>query len=159
VTLRSWAATAALGIVLMSGCTNGDGEEDGAASPTTAGRQGAATTTTPRITGGPFCEFALTFNDRFGRVGADAANPQRVRATFEEATRAAEEAEQIAPPEIRSDVATLAGTFRDLLAILREANFDFSRVPPASLERLSSPEVQASNQRLDNYVRQNCRAG
>ena len=154
--LRRWTAGAVLGLLVLAGCSDDKGGGD-AASPTTA--RPTATTTAQRISGGPFCEFALTFTDRFGRITPDAASPQRLRTTFEEAIKAIDDAEATAPAEIKADVRALSATFHDLYTILQQAGFDFTKVTPASFQRLQSPENQAASQRLDNYISQNCRAG
>ncbi len=158
MTLLCRLLAAALLAVLLAGCTGGDNDNEDQASPPSGDDQ-PVTTAARQITGGPFCEFALTFNDRFGRVGATATDAQALRRTFEDATSAIEQAESTAPPEIRADVRVLATAFRDLLTVLRQANFDPIAVPPASFQRLDNPEIQASGQRLDNYVRENCRSG
>ena len=153
---RRAAAAALAAAVLLTGCNGGN---DDSSSPTTARSQPAPTSSSARITGGPFCERVLTFNNRFGRLGPDLANPEQLRISFEEAATSIEEAEGIAPPEIKSDVTLLATTFRELVTVLGEANYDFTRVPPDQLQRLQDPGLQAAGQRLDSYIRQNCRAG
>ena len=148
------AAAAVAAAVLLTGCNN-DGEES--SSPTTGGSQPASTSSSARITGGPFCERILTFNDRSSRVDPSMVEPQQLRQAFEEAAQAIEDAEQAAPPEIKADVAVLAGQFHDLVIILDQAGFDFTRFPPASFQRLQTPEVQSASQRVNAYVGQNCR--
>ena len=155
MTLRRWAAAALLGAILLTGCSS-DKKKDESASPATTAAA-AAPSTTRRIIGGPFCEFALTFNGRYAQISPSLADPQQLRAAFEQAAKAIDDAEQIAPAEVRPDVRVLATQFRDLVVILQQANYDFSKVPQASIQRLQSPEVQAAGQRLDAYVKQNCR--
>ena len=141
--------------LILSGCTGGD-DEDESSSPTTSAAQ--VTTAAPRrVAGGPFCEFLVTFNDRFGRVGADATSPEQLKATFEQAAQAIQDAEPLAPPEIRSDVGLLATTFRDFVGVLQQVDYDFTKVPPAAIQNVSRPEVDAAGERVDSYIRQNCR--
>ena len=152
--LRRAAAAAVAGAILLGGCND---DKDTSSSPTTAASQAAAGSSGRQISGGPFCERVLTFTDRSSRIDPSVAEPQQLRRALEEATRAIEEAEQTAPAEIKTDVAVLASQFRDLVLILDQAGFDFTKIPPASLGRLQSPEIQSATQRVNTYVGQNCR--
>lgn len=156
MTPRRWAAAALLGAILLTGCSSDKNKDESASPATTAGE---APATTRRVAGGPFCQFLATFDDRFSRLAPDATNPQQLRTSFQEAVKAIEGAEPLAPPEIQPDVRLLATTFRDFVGTLEQVNYDFTKVPPSSLDRLSRPDVQAAGDHLDSYVRQNCRAG
>lgn len=156
---RRAVAVAGMGLVLLSGCSDSKDSDEQSAPTTAVVRTTATTTTVPRqISGGPFCEFALTFNDRFARVGTDASNPARLRATFEEGVKAIEDAQQIAPAEIKEDVSVLATTMRDLATMLNRANYDASRLSPTAIHQLASPELKAAGERLEAYTKENCRS-
>ena len=151
-----WRVTVAAAILLLLPACSSK-EKDEGATPTTAVEP--STTAPSRIIGGPFCEHALGFNEQNARVGPELPNPQQLRTTFEQAAKTIEDAERVAPAEVKADVEVLASTFRQFVTALEQVNFDFTKLPPAQIATLQSSEVTAAGERLDAYVRQNCRRG
>ena len=142
---------AAVVAVALAACTGGNGNDGGRATATTA-----PATTAPSGPGDTFCDFLGSFNDRFGRIDLGLTEPARFRAAMEEAATSIRDAQASAPDAIRADVATLNTYFQRFLSALQQANFDFTRLPPGSLQQLQAPEFAAASARLDAYARDNC---
>ncbi|MFP5319070.1 MAG: hypothetical protein ACLGI2_12355 [Acidimicrobiia bacterium] len=151
--MRRPLLAAVLAGVLLTACSGGDDGDDSAAPSTT---EVPAPTTSPR-TGDPFCDFVSDFSDRFGRVDLGLTDPARFRTVMTDAGNAIRDAQGTAPEAIRADVGTLNTYFQRFLNVLQQANFDLTKVPPASIEQLQAPEFTAAGNRLDAYARENCR--
>jgi hypothetical protein len=102
-----------------------------------------------------FCSLARTYNERFTSVGAN-ATPAQLRTVAREGQTAISQAVNNAPSEIKRDVEVIANTFGGVLTELEKVNFETSRLPPAALQSLQSPEFQQSTTRFHAYVRTVC---
>ena len=150
----------ALAVLALAGCSGGG--DDKAAPTTTSPAAGPSTTLRPvdtSFTGqgsGQFCNLARTYNDRFTSVAPN-ATPAQLRTVAREGQTAIRQAQEVAPAEISGDVQTIATTFSELLADLERANFDTTKLTPATFTRLQAPEFQRSSQRFQAYLRDVCK--
>jgi hypothetical protein len=117
------------------------------------------TTTTTTLPGGEFCEIARSYYDKVLSLGASLGDPQRLRDLLRETGPVIDRVEATAPPEIASDVRLAAATSRQLLAELEAVDFDYSRLPPGTVQRIQTPESQAAAIRLQTYTRDVCGVG
>jgi hypothetical protein len=62
----------------------------------------------------------------------------------------------IAPSEIKKDVAILVGASDTMYAALAKAGYDYSKLTTADMAGLSSPQVTAAEQHLTAYVKGTC---
>jgi hypothetical protein len=151
-------AVALLGLV---GCSDGS---DKASSTTTAAPLATGPTTTLRavdtsFTGqgsANFCNLAKTYNEQSKNV-ASAATPTQLRTVVRDGRTAITQAVAAAPAEIKGDMEVLAAAFIDLSDAFDKANYDASKVNPASLSKLQAPEFQVSTQRFQAYLRNICK--
>jgi len=148
---RSALAAVSLALtVALSGCSNGDNSE-GASTPTTGGRAGRAST------GDPFCDFYRDYSQRFGRIDPrGAAEPNALRALFQEAATALGEAHATAPEAVKADVKVLNDAFAQFTAVFEQAGFDITKVQLPAIERINTPQFTDANRRIDTYMRQHC---
>ena len=159
---RVLAATG-IALIVLTGCSGGD--DDKAASPTSApsGAANSGPTTTVRpvdtsFTGqnsAQFCALARTYNERFTSVGAN-STPAQLRTLAREGQTAIGQAVTAAPAEIKKDVEVIANTFNAFLAELEKVNFEAARLTPDALQALSRPEFQQSTLRFQSYSRTVC---
>ena len=136
----------------LTGCGGGD-DDDVAPAPATA-----APTTTILVgndqAGTPFCGLARTYTEKFSTLLAVANDPAKLRAATTDAESAIRQAQTQAPAEIRSDVAVVANTAKEVLAALQKNNFDLSKTPEVS--KLQEPGFQASLASMNRYARAHC---
>jgi hypothetical protein len=107
-----------------------------------------------------FCEFTRTYYDRFATLFAglgSRSDPVALGRVVEQLTGSIRDAVGVAPGEIKADVQMLAAAASGFVAALRQANFDFAKVPPSAGARLQEPDVKAARDRVDAYVRTVCR--
>jgi hypothetical protein len=152
--MRRLAVSLGLVAVLgVTGCGGGGDDDDAAPAPTTA-----ATPTTALVgndqAGTPFCGLARTYTEKFSTLLAVASDPVKLRAATTDAESAIRQAQSQAPAEIRSDVAEVATTAKDVLAGLQKNNFDLSKT--AEVSKLQEPAFQTSLASLNRYARAHC---
>jgi hypothetical protein len=152
--MRRLAVSLGLVAVLgVTGCGGGGDDDDAAPAPTTA-----ATPTTALVgndqAGTPFCGLARTYTEKFSTLLAVASDPVKLRAATTDAESAIRQAQSQAPAEIRSDVAKVATTAKDVLAGLQKNNFDLSKT--AEVSKLQEPAFQTSLASLNRYARAHC---
>jgi hypothetical protein len=153
------------GALLLVGC--GGGSEDAATTtPTTTTAGGGATTTAPAgtaptttagATGTRPAEFCASNIDDF--EGFNPADQNSLRQLFVEAERNLDRAAAAAPAEIRPDVQVMVDAYRPFVRALIAADFDFSRVDQSAFAPLTSPQVQASAERVGAYYERVCGTG
>ena len=123
----------------------------------------AATTTLPPTTavavgsdqaGTPFCQLARTYTEKYGTLLLAAGDPAKLKAATTDAESAIRQAQSQAPAEIKSDVAVVATTAKEVLAALQKNNFDLSKTPEVS--KLQEPGFQASLANMNRYARAHC---
>ena len=160
--MRSTLAACAVAVLVLAGCSGGDDDD---AAPTTSAPAvtagGPTTTVRPVNTSfsgansAQFCSLARTYNERFTSVGSN-PTPAQLRTVAREGQTAITQAVGAAPAEIKPDVEVLARTFGGLLTELEGVNFEVTRLPPASLTALSSPEFTTATTRFQAYTRSVC---
>ena len=161
--IRSTLVACGLALLVLTGCSSGDDDEDAAPAASTAP---AGPTTTLRavdttFTGqgsGEFCTLARTYTERFANVGnPGSSSPAQLRTLANEGRTAITQAANVAPPEIKADLQLIATTFTNLLAELEKANFDATKVAPTAFAPLQTPEFGRASQRFQAYSRDVCK--
>ncbi len=157
--IRTALAVCAFAVLALASCSGGGDDKAAQTTPPTG-----PTTTVPvptSFTGQDstqFCTLARTYNERFTSVGAN-PTPAQLRTATREGQTAISQALNSAPAEIKGDVQLLATAFNGLLAELEKVNFEATRLPPAALGQLSTPEFQTSTTRFQAYTRTVCGVG
>lgn len=144
-------------VLALSGCSGGS---KGRSSGTTAPASGASSTVATVFTGEgstQFCTLLRGFNQNTERITPSLNDPDALRQALAEVQMGIAQASSQAPPEIRADLSLLSGLYSQLVAALAGANFDFTKLPPDTLSRLSAPEVQAAATRLQAYAANVCK--
>ena len=160
---RSTLVACGLALLVLTGCSSGDDDKDAApaASTVPAGPTTTAQPADPKFTGqgsAEFCSLARTYTERFANVGNSASSsPAQLRAIANEGRAAITQAANTAPPEIKADVQLISTTFTALLAELDKVNFDFSKLTPAAVAPLQTPEFGRASQRFQAYTRDVCK--
>ncbi len=142
----------ALVVALAAGCGGGD-DDDAAPAPTTTAPPTTAAVGNDQA-GTPFCGLARTYSEKFSTLLTVANDPAKLRAATTDAESAIRQAQSQAPAEIKSDVAEVAKTAKDVLAALQKNNFDLSRTGEVS--KLQEPGFQASLANMNRYARAHC---
>ncbi|MFN2607408.1 MAG: hypothetical protein ABR511_05860 [Acidimicrobiales bacterium] len=163
IEIRRVLATVALAsasVVAMAACGGGStSSASGSAAtsaPVAAGPSGTAggPSPTPAFTGGGsarFCSLTRTYSDNLAGLLPKLSDPSQLKPWFETLAGAIKSAADVAPPEIKADVALLSSTFGDLLTALERVNYDFGRLPSDVADRLQSADVQAASSRVSAY--------
>jgi hypothetical protein len=151
--LPALAAAAVLALGLGACGKSGEKSEATTTMPTTT------TTTLAAGPGGQFCDLVRSYNSRIQELASSLADPESLRKVLQDAEPVIEQAETLAPPEVAGDVKLLAASSRQLLAALQAVNFDVTKLAPAEIEKVQTPEVRAAQGRLQAYTRDVCRVG
>jgi hypothetical protein len=105
--------------------------------------------------GGSFCKlYAASVNS--ATRDAAAAAPEDTKARIEVARSDAHEALNIAPAEIKKDVALLIDVSDKMYSALAKAGYDYSKLTPADMTAFSTPEVTAAEEHLTAYIKGTC---
>ncbi len=174
-----WMLAMVAAVALFAAACGGDSDGDDAAPETTAvatdegGDAGEDTTATTaaapdgtsapkediEVSGDPnseWCQLASTVQTQLDGVEADPFSFFS-EAGLTQLTSALDQAVQVAPPEIRSDVAASRDAFAELGALFAEYDFDILSVPPAELEAaVDQDAVSAAGDRIQAYNEQVC---
>ena len=163
--MRRTLAACGLALLVLAGCSGGDDDTATPAPSTTVAAAGGPTTSLRTVdtnfTGqgsAEFCNLARTYTERSSQLGPN-ATPAQLRTVAREGQTAINQALNAAPAEIKNDVQVIATAFGGLLTDLETANYDVTRVAPASFARLQAPEFATASQRFQAYVRNVCRVG
>ena len=143
---------AALSLLAVLGVACGGGNDEAATTVPT-------TTTSTTLAGGEFCNVVRSYNDKIVGLGPSLGDPERLRTLLRETGPVIDQVEATAPPDIAPDVRLLAAASRRLLTELEAVDFEFSRLPPGTVERIQTPESQAAAVRLQTYTREVCGVG
>ena len=141
-----------VGVLALAGCGGGDDDE---AAPTTTAAPATTAVVGNDQAGTPFCQLARTYTEKSATLLTAASDPVRLRAATTDAEAAIRQAQATAPAEIRSDVATVATTAREVLTALQRNNFDLSKTPDA-VTKLQDPGFQAALGNVNRYGRAHC---
>lgn len=154
----SLAMTAVLGLTACSGGSSG--KSPAASAPTTAPAGSASSTVDTAFTGQgstQFCTLLRALNDNTDRVAPSLTDPNALRQALLNVQIGIRQASSLAPAEIRPDIDLLSGVYADVVAALEQVNFDFTKISPAALSRLSAPEMQTAATRVQAYSANVCK--
>ena len=79
-----------------------------------------------------------------------------LKTTFQAFDSVASQVGSSAPSAIKADIVILIEGLRKLRDALAAANYDFTKVDPATLQSLQDPKFKASTDRVNAYVQQVC---
>jgi hypothetical protein len=141
--------------VMVSGCSGGTKTAATAAdSAAPAGDSAAGAVAAPvkATGGGKFCtDLAQAMNTSAGATpGTDA------KAQVLAARAATNKIVSTAPAAIKSDVRVLVAASNVMYDALAKVDYDYSKLTPADMAGMSSPDVAAAEQHLDAYVKDTC---
>ncbi|MFI5040655.1 MAG: hypothetical protein ACHQNA_02190 [Acidimicrobiales bacterium] len=117
-------------------------------------------TTVKATSGGAFCtKVADSINNGVSKAaslaqsggGADALKAQLQQARQEE-----QDALAGAPGAIKSDLQTIVDASNKIYDALASANYDFSKLDPATFASFNTPALQTATQNVTDYVKQHC---
>ena len=150
-------------LLVAAACGGGDAEPAATSTAAPAGGGGTATTVAPTTTvaapaGNPsddFCEFIVGYSEDadFNPIGL---NPEELENLFTTNVDAINEAVQLAPSEIKTDVEMFADAYSGFVGLLAEYDFNFLALSDAALDdprmtALDDPELQAAGDRIEAY--------
>ena len=105
--------------------------------------------------GGSFCKlYAASVNSATRNAAAAAAEDTKAR--IEVARSDAHQALNIAPAEIKKDVALLVDVSDKMYSALAKAGYDYSKLTPADMAAFSTPQVAAAEEHLTGYIKGTC---
>lgn len=153
-------------LALVAGaCGGGDEETSATSSPTTAEPTVQTTTTVPAAepaddesssgTSSEFCGFIVEVDEEFA-LDVGATDAESLRALIEETQRAFDRAEDLAPSEIRGDIAVIAEAYDGFASLLAEYDYDVMTAFLAAeddprLLALEADELAAASSRIGQF--------
>jgi hypothetical protein len=132
-------------------------DDDGEARDPTAGT--VTTTTFARFEGEgarAFCEADARLNQELVQQLPETPTPAEVEEYYGKSVAAVRQLEQLAPDEIRADVAITVAAYERVRDVLSAAGWDPSKVPPGQDAAIQTPEVVRAGQRLKQYDERVC---
>jgi alkanesulfonate monooxygenase SsuD/methylene tetrahydromethanopterin reductase-like flavin-dependent oxidoreductase (luciferase family) len=156
--IRSTSLACAVALLFLVGCSD-DSNDSASTTSTVTGAAAPPTTLQPvntAFTGqgsAEFCTLAKSYNDQSKSVGSAPQTP----AAVQEGRRAINEAVTAAPAEIKGDVQVIAAAFTSVADAFEKANYDPAKLDVSSLQKLQTPEFQASTARFQAYLRDVCK--
>lgn len=137
---------AAVGSIMITGVVRA---QRGPHSAAARGRPPASSTST--ISPAPstaFCDLLRGYTEQVRRISISLTDPPALKPLLEAALPAVERSESVATPAALADVATVQAALVDLKAGFETSGYDFSKLPPDLVIRLTSPEFDSSFGRL-----------
>ena len=148
------AATACGGAQSKVAAANAAGDTSGTGAAQVAVSAGAAAPV-KAVGGGSFCKlYAASVNSAAQHAATDA--PEDAKARIKVASADAHQALDIAPSEIKKDVALLVGLSDKMYAAVAKAGYDYSKLTPADMSAFSTPDVAAAEEHLTAYIKGTC---
>jgi polyisoprenoid-binding protein YceI len=149
-------------VLALTGCGGGKDDDEAALTTTTPPTTAApATTAAPLVgndqAGTPFCQLARTYTERYSTLLGAAGDPVKLRAASTDVESAVRQAQAAAPAEIKADVTAVATTASQVLAALKNNDFDVARTPEVA--KLQEPGFRSSLANLNRYTRAHCGLG
>lgn len=144
-------------VMALTACGGGS---NGKSSGTSAPAAGASSTVDTAFTGQgstQFCTLLRTLNDNTDQVAPSMTDPNALRQALLKVQTGVRQASSLAPDEIKPDIVLLSSVYTETVAALEQVNFDFTKISPVTLSRLSSPEMQAVATRLQAYSANVCK--
>lgn len=83
-------------------------------------------------------------------------SPEAMEAGFAHMGELLDDALAVVPAEIKDDFKTVAAQFDQLVAGLKEVDYNFMALDPETLAFLTDPELEAASDRLDVWSDENC---
>jgi hypothetical protein len=146
---RSLVALALVCVVGLVGC--GDDDEESATTDTTT----ASTAPATPGRGGRFCELLLSYTDKYNRT-RNVSDPEQLRDLLRTARTDVKEAQDVAPPDVKVESEIVAKVIDEYVEELEKVDFQTSRIPVATVQRLLSSDFLTAAQRIQEYGRTNC---
>ncbi|MDH3189742.1 MAG: hypothetical protein OEM39_03775 [Acidimicrobiia bacterium] len=143
-------------VIVLAACGGGDGDDT---TTTQAGGVDETTTTTPTSggagAGGDFCDFLVDYaeNADFSPVGI---SPTQIEQTLMGSLDAINQGLELAPSEIKADVALFADAYAGFVDFLGEYEYNFLSIPEDAfddprLAALEDPELEAAGQQIEEF--------
>jgi hypothetical protein len=141
-----------VGLMAAAGC----GGKSSSTTPTTTATTGGGITTTsvPKFSGSAssrYCGVARQFSQV---AGANLSNDPKT--LFQEFDSLATQYLAVVPSEIKTDATTVVDAIRQLETAFKAANYDVTKINPASLAPVQDPKFGAATNRIDAYDTQVC---
>ena len=157
-----------LAVVAVSAC--GSSSKTPAASNSTSpsasnpsssrpGGSSGANTTAPKLSGdsgSSFCDLARHDESAFSGLSFVGSTPADLKKLDQNIGPALSEAESKAPSAIKGDMQTFATAYNNVVKALSDVNYDYTKLSPATIATLGTPQVKAATNHLDQYLKQVC---
>ena len=158
---------AALGLSACGSSSKSAGSNSGTTATTTAGSQPSsgdtATTAKPSGNGGggggdgsSFCGLMRKDDNAFKGADVAAKSATDLKSLYANIIPELDRAESKAPDAIKSDFATLASGIKTLAKALAAANYDVTKLNPASFKDLADAKFETASQNITAYLTQHC---
>ena len=149
---RSLVTLALVCVVGLVGC-GGDGDDEVAPTPETTTTAAAA----PAVPGreGRFCQLLRSYEDQYNRT-RNVTEPEQLRELLRNIRSDLDEAQDVAPLEVKADVELVAQVLGEYVDELEKVDFQTRRIPAEVVQRLLSPDFLSAAQRVQVYGRANC---
>lgn len=144
-------ATLLLGAVMLAAALAACSDGDSSAKP-------PPTAPTTAVSDSPFCAAAKGFVGQLAKIVQAGANSDQLGPLFKELETFLRQAAETAPGDVRPQAALAADTVSEFYQALARVNFDQSRLAPADLAKIRSPEFEQATSRLAEYGRRTCGA-
>ena len=167
---RALPAVAVLSLIAVGAAGCGSSSKNaGSGSVTTASTaspgQGTNTSTAPPSTvaklhgssGSTFCDLARHDQAAFTSANFATTTPAQLKKLYENLGSALDQARSAAPDAIKGDFDTFVTAFKPLLNAFAAANYDFTKLTPAAVAGLGTPQVKAASAHITQYMTQVCK--
>jgi hypothetical protein len=152
-------AAAVAVVVLASGCSSKAKSTATSGSTPTGAAAVASDSASPT-------KVVATGGGNFCKQVAQSMNAASVSAAGSDATTIKQDVQQYqalktvvlksAPGTIKGDLTTLFGAVDKMYSALAAANYDFTKVDPATITALESPAVATAEQHVNDYIKNTC---
>jgi hypothetical protein len=129
----------------------------GVSSAAVATNGSAATVDSAQAKGGKFCTLMAKEQANVQKIiaGTDSTDVT-VEKIAKDTKKLAKKAQAAAPASLKHDVALVIKASLTEIAALEKVNFDITKIDPAALQDLRSPELLTASQHLTTYLTQTC---
>jgi hypothetical protein len=168
--VRGLPAVAALTLIAVGAAGCGSSSKNAASSSattasTTPPGQGTNTSTAPPTTvgtlrgssGSSFCDLARHDQAAFSSANIATATPAQLKNLYGNLGSALEQARSAAPDAIKGDFDTFVTAFTPFLNTFAAANYDYTKLTPAAVAGLGTPQVKAASAHITQYMQQVCK--
>jgi hypothetical protein len=122
----------------------------------------AATTTTTKVSGdsgSSFCNLVRSDVSAIKSTNYATTSPTDLKKLYQNLGPALSDAESKAPSAIKADFHTFVTAFTPIFALLKNANYDYTKISPsdyATFASMGTPQVKAASDHVEQYVTQVC---